>query len=127
MPVSKPSRAGLAAAALAAAVPAPSAPATAQDLPGERIPYRSELALEVGERQVIHGWRGECGRSPGDPADLWLPTLSHGELSTGRTGWRRSRSCGGATPAIEVIDEATSPGEDRFELFGDRITVTVSE
>jgi hypothetical protein len=92
---------------------------------GDEIPYLSEVTLSVGEQAPIHGSRGRCGEAPPDFDTLRLPDLAHGSLVAGDMGWRRSRSCGGPTPAREVIYVAESSGTDSFLLFGDPVTVTV--
>jgi hypothetical protein len=54
-----------------------------------------------------------------------LPALKTGTLSLGKAGVRNSQSCGGPTPAIEVIFTATTKGRESFEVEGDKITVRV--
>jgi hypothetical protein len=88
------------------------------------IPYEERLTLEVGQSAVIYGHRGDCGQLP--TADqIELPALKTGTLSVGEDGQRRSRSCGGLTPAVEIIFTATTPGRERFEIDGDDFSVRV--
>ena len=89
------------------------------------IPYRKSVELGVGEQTVIHGARGKCGAPPPAWEDTRLPTVTLGEFLPGPVGTRRSRSCGGETPARAVIYKALKPGTESFELFGDPVKVVV--
>jgi len=90
----------------------------------ETIAYKERVNVGVGESVVVHGARGDCGQAP-EKSSIRLPALETGTLSLGKAGTRDSNSCGGPTPAIEVIFTATTPGRESFELFGDTITVRV--
>lgn len=91
---------------------------------GISIKYKERVTLAVGQSAVIHGIRGECGQAPAT-SDIALPALQTGTLSLGKLGTRNSNSCGGPTPAIEVIFTATTKGRESFEVEGDKITVRV--
>jgi hypothetical protein len=88
------------------------------------IPYREKVTLEVGQSVVIYGHRGECGQLP-TAAEIDLPALTTGTLSVGNAGQRKSKSCKGITPAVEIIFTATSPGREKFEIDGDDFSVRV--
>jgi hypothetical protein len=93
---------------------------------GPEIKFRDKVTVNVGESVVIYGYRGECGALPAD-ADIDLPSLKTGTLSTGRDGFRQSKRCNGKTPAVEIIFTATTPGREKFEIQGDGITVRVKD
>ena len=89
------------------------------------IPYQKNITLAVGQAAVIHGMRGECGQSPDvSKFDKAGPT-KRGVLSLGQPGVRKSTSCGGFTPAIEIVFTATKPGRETLKLFGDKIKIRV--
>ena len=88
------------------------------------IEYRERATIAVGQSIVIHGARGECGQAP-SKSSISLPKLKTGTLSLGKSGVRDSNSCGGNTPAIEVIFTGTIAGRESFELFGDKVTLRV--
>lgn len=93
---------------------------------GGKIPFVEKLTIKVGQSAVIHGIRGDCGQLP--PASKLKPKkLKTGTLTYGKTGIRNSRSCGGPTPAVEVIFTATKPGKERFKVEGDSMQVIVTE
>jgi len=93
------------------------------------IPWRREVSLKVGEKVVIHGYRGECGMMPSETerAEFKLPKLETGTLLAGKLGVRISRQCNGATPAREVVFRAEHPGTETFIIFEDDVTVRVFE
>lgn len=99
------------------------------DMTGQRVYWRELSEVKIGESVVIHAKRGRCGEQP----PLWeetfeyLPELATGIWSDGGVGYRVSRSCGGATPARAVVFTATRPGEERFMLYEDQITIRVAE
>ena len=99
------------------------------DMTGERIYWRELSEVAVGESVVIHGKRGRCGEQPPSWEETFevLPELSTGIWSDGGVGYRISRSCGGATPARAVVFTATRPGEERFMLYEDPITLRVRD
>lgn len=88
------------------------------------IKYTERVTLAVGQSAVIHGIRGECGQNP-VKSEISLPALKTGALSLGKPGVRNSGSCGGPTPAIEVIFTATAKGRESFVVEGDKISVRV--
>ena len=98
--------------------------ALATPLWAQNIEFRDRVTLSVGQSAVIKGARGDCGKAP-EKAQVALPALKTGTLSLGKAGVRNSNSCGGPTPAIEVIFTATSVGRESFDLFGDRVSVRV--
>lgn len=95
----------------------------------QEIPYRKTITLKVGETAVIHGARGECGK----PAPEWsqvirkLPPVALGSFSDGGLGERKSRSCGGPTPARAIRFTATKAGAEQILVEQDPITITVTE
>jgi hypothetical protein len=98
------------------------------DMTGQRIYWREESEVAVGESVVIHGKRGNrCAAEPPPWEDVlaYLPQLTNGVWSDGGVGFRISRSCGGATPARAVVFTATRPGVEKFMLYEDPITITV--
>jgi len=99
------------------------------DMTGERIYWRELSEVRVGESVVIHAKRGRCGEQPPSWEETfeYLPELATGIWSDGGVGFRISRSCGGATPARAVVFTATRPGEERFMLYEDQITIRVDE
>lgn len=99
------------------------------DMTGERIYWRELSEVNVGESVVIHAKRGRCGEQPPSWEETfeYLPELATGIWSDGGIGYRVSRSCGGATPARAVVFTATRPGEDRFMLYEDPITIRVEQ
>lgn len=99
------------------------------DMTDRQIYWRELAELAVGQSAVIHGKRGRCGEPPPSWAETFedLPGLSTGRWSDGGVGYRVSRSCGGPTPARAVVFTATQPGEDRFILYEDPITLRVTE
>ncbi len=90
----------------------------------KRIDYQKSVTVSVGQSVVVHGIRGDCGKLPAK-GDITLPALTTGKLSVGAAGIRRSNSCGGDTPAVQVIFTATTPGREKFEVQGDPISVRV--
>ena len=89
-----------------------------------RIEVKSRVTLKVGEKAVIHAFRGECGKLPTE-IENWGETTDLGITYLGKEGVRGSRSCGGDTPAYEVIFEAEEKGRETIRLFGDRIRIRV--
>jgi hypothetical protein len=99
------------------------------DMTDQRIYWRELAEVTVGESVVIHAKRGRCGQQPPSWEDTFaqLPALTTGIWSDGGVGYRVSRACGGATPARAVVFTATRPGEDRFMLYEDPVTIRVAE
>ena len=90
------------------------------------IEWSPRVTVKVGEQVVLHGIRGErCGTLPGKNR-LKTRFLKTGKIAYGKPGVRESRSCGGLTPALEVIFTATAPGREVITVSGDQITVTVT-
>ena len=96
---------------------------------GQPIEAREVVIAEVGQSVVVHGSRGRCGGQPPDWEEVFagLPQLSTGIWSDGGVGIRVSRACSGGTPARAVVFTATHPGEERFTLYDDPITIRVTE
>ena len=96
---------------------------------GQRVYWRELSELKVGDSVVIHAKRGRCGEQPPSWEQVfeYLPESLTGIWSDGGVGYRVSRSCGGATPARAVVFTATRPGEERFMLYEDPITIRVEE
>jgi hypothetical protein len=99
------------------------------DMTDQRIYLRELAEVSVGESVVIHAKRGRCGQQPPSWEETFahLPALATGIWSDGGVGYRVSRACGGATPARAVVFTATRPGEDRFMLYEDPVTIRVAE
>lgn len=99
------------------------------DMTGERLYWRELSEVKIGESVVIHAKRGRCGEQPPswEETFAYLPELATGIWSDGGVGYRVSRSCGGATSARAVVFTATRPGEERFMLYEDSITIRVAE
>jgi hypothetical protein len=99
------------------------------DMTGQRIEAREVVTAKVGQSVVVHGSRGRCGEQPPSWEEVFdgLPQLSNGVWSDGGVGIRVSRACSGGTPARAVVFTATHPGEERFTLYDDPITIRVTE
>lgn len=99
------------------------------DMTSQRIEAHELVIARVGQSVVVHGSRGRCGEQPPGWEDVFegLPHLSNGVWSDGGVGIRVSRACSGGTPARAVVFTATSPGEERFTLYDDPITIRVTE
>lgn len=99
------------------------------DMTGQRIEAHEMVTAKVGQSVVVHGSRGRCGEQPPDWEEVFqgLPPLSNGVWSDGGVGIRVSRACSGGTPARAVVFTATHPGEERFTLYDDPITIRVTE
>lgn len=94
------------------------------------IPWRKHVSLHVGEEAVVHGKRGNCGELPKSPEKILAALPKHlttGILRTGELGMRTSRRCEGPTPAREIIFRGLYPGKETFFLYGDDVTVIVTE
>ena len=76
---------------------------------GPKIGFEKNVSLNVGQSLVIYGYRGECGSLPSRNA-VQVPATKTGKITFGRDGWRISKKCGGATPAVELVFTAVSPG-----------------
>ncbi|WP_300013453.1 hypothetical protein [uncultured Roseobacter sp.] len=95
-----------------------------------RIKYQQRVKLNVGQAMVVHGYRGDCGQLPTaarmkKSAERVNAALTTGRVQYGKPGVRRSGSCNGDTPAMELIFVATTPGRERVKVFGDDILFIV--
>ncbi|MBA5775646.1 hypothetical protein H2509_00745 [Stappia sp. F7233] len=99
------------------------------DMTGQRIEAHELVIAKVGQSVVVHGSRGRCGEQPPGWEEVLqgLPQLSNGFWSDGGVGIRVSRACSGGTPARAVVFTATHPGQERFTLYDDPITIRVTE
>ncbi|WP_134680222.1 hypothetical protein [Paracoccus ravus] len=88
------------------------------------VPYREKVNLKVGQAMVVHGLRGDCGQLP--PKSKLKPMkFKTGHVQYGKPGVRMSNRCKGPTPVYEAIFVAERPGQEKIELFGDPISITV--
>ena len=83
------------------------------------------VTLRVGERAVIGGVTGPCGRLPNRAALRGAVTRT-GSIGFGAEGLRKARGCGGPTPAIEVLFTAERPGTETLRVLGRKIGVRVT-
>lgn len=83
------------------------------------------VTLRVGERAVIGGVTGPCGRLPNRAALRGAVTRT-GSIGFGGEGMRKARGCGGPTPAIEVLFTAERPGTEMLRVLGRKIGVRVT-
>ncbi len=93
------------------------------------IIWRKNVTMSVGEKIVVHGKKGICGKMPPPAEEIFakLPkNLKTGRLTTGALGLRASNSCNGLTPAREIVFEAHTQGHETFFLFGNDINVQVA-
>ncbi|PTX55702.1 hypothetical protein C8N43_0342 [Litoreibacter ponti] len=101
------------------------APAFAADSDNP-IKGMSEVSMKVGQSKVIWGWRGECGKRPKGVDPNRTRATKLGVLRNGKWGVFKSRSCGGWTPASEVIFTAKKKGREVIRTqFDQKITITV--
>jgi hypothetical protein len=91
--------------------------------------YRPEVTLTVGQSQVIHGERGDCGKLPREWNELAgnLPTSKLGVFSDGGLVQRNSMYCKGVTPARGVRFTATNAGVEEAYIAGDYMKITVKD
>jgi hypothetical protein len=86
----------------------------------------TEVSMKVGQSKVIWGWRGECGARPKGVDRKRMRSTKLGVLSNGNWGVFRSRSCGGWTPAVEIIFTAKKRGDEIITTqFDQKIKVSV--
>lgn len=95
-----------------------------------RVKHRTSIKLEVGQSIIIHGFRGECGALPTKAIQKEVQAYLDKELTTGRAvfgkpGVRKSGSCNGLTPVLEVIFIAEKPGRETAVIFGDKLRIRV--
>ena len=93
-------------------------------LDGPEIPWVRDVSLNVGESQVIYGYRGDCGQAP-VLSSVRVPATKTGKISFGKKGWRNSNSCGGETPAMQLVFTATQKGREQIKIQGDTIKINV--
>lgn len=91
----------------------------------QMIPIARAVTLRVGDSAVVSSLAGRCGRLP-TPVQMPQVRFKTGHLGYGAAGMRRVLSCGGPTPAVEVIFIADTPGSEVITLYGDRIAVRVT-
>lgn len=93
------------------------------------IDYHRNVSLKVGETMTIHGRRGSCGNSAPRWEDVVreLPPLTTADWSDGGEGLRYSKNCSSLTPARGVSITAIAPGVDKINLYGDDITIRVTD
>ena len=85
-----------------------------------------EVSMNVGQSKVIWGWRGECGKRPKGVDRKRTRATKLGVLSNGKWGVFKSRTCGGFTPAVEIIFTANKKGNEVITTqFDQKIKVTV--
>ncbi|MEW9612383.1 hypothetical protein AB3G45_00615 [Shinella sp. S4-D37] len=91
------------------------------------ISYLPEVRLVVGQSRIIHGERGDCGRSPREWRDVWgnLPSSRIGEFSDAGVVRRYSMFCKGVTPARGIRFTAKVPGTEEMYVTGDYMKITV--
>ncbi|MEL6522725.1 MAG: hypothetical protein AAFQ66_17285 [Pseudomonadota bacterium] len=91
-----------------------------------RIKGLSEVKMKVGQSKVIWGWRGECGKRPNGVDRSRTRATKLGVLSNGKWGVFKSRTCGGWTPAVEIIFTARKKGSEIITTqFDQKIKVVV--
>ena len=83
----------------------------------------------MGQSQVIHGERGDCGKLPREWRDVrgHLPTSPLGEFSDGGLVRRHSMFCKGTTPARGIRFTATKAGIEEMYVTGDYMKIIVVE
>lgn len=89
------------------------------------ITLKKKVNIRIGQSIVVKGVRPNGCDNPTPPTSLRLPKTSLGTFSTGKTGVTRSRRCGGKVPAREVVFTAKQKGKETFEIYLDKITITV--
>ncbi len=90
-----------------------------------QIPFHQSVELKTGQSMIVHGYRGECGKRPANVDRKRTRDTKLGVLSVGKWGVTKSRTCGGWTPAIEVIFTARKKGRETIEVAGEKIKVRV--
>lgn len=90
------------------------------------IKGQQKVTMKVGQSKVIWGWRGECGMRPKGVDRNRTRATKLGVLSNGKWGVFKSRSCGGWTPAVEIIFTAKKKGREVIRTqFDQKIQVVV--
>lgn len=93
--------------------------------PGNQIPFQKSVELNVGQSMVVHGYRGECGKRPENVDPKRTRATKLGVLSNGKWGVTKSRTCGGWTPAVEIIFTANKKGRETIKVAGENIKIRV--
>lgn len=93
--------------------------------PNNKIPTHGSIELKIGQSVVVNGYRGECGKRPTNVDLNRTRSTKFGILSNGKWGVTKSRTCGGWTPAVEVIFTAKKKGRETIEVAGTKIKVAV--
>lgn len=93
--------------------------------PNNKIPTHRSVELKIGQSVVVNGYRGECGIRPTNVDPNRTRSTKLGILSNGKWGVAKSRTCGGWTPAVEVIFTAKKKGRETIEVAGTKIKVAV--
>ena len=89
------------------------------------IPVSKKVEMTVGQSMIVSGFRGECGKRPGNVDPNRTRDTKLGSLSVGKWGVMKSINCGGITPAIEVIFTAQRRGRETIDVNGNKIRVRV--
>lgn len=90
------------------------------------IKGQSKVTMKVGQSKVIWGWRGECGQRPKGVDPKRTRATKLGVLSNGKWGVFKSRTCGGWTPAVEIVFTAQKKGSEVIKTqFDQKIQVVV--
>ena len=85
-----------------------------------------KVTMKVGQSKVIWGWRGECGKRPKGVDRNRTRDTELGVLSNGKWGVFKSRTCGGWTPAVEIVFTARKKGREVITTqFDQKISVVV--
>ncbi|MEO0402262.1 MAG: hypothetical protein AAF214_07785 [Pseudomonadota bacterium] len=98
-------------------------PALAED--SNKIPTHRSIQVQVGQSIIVNGFRGACGARPKNVDPNRTRATRLGVLSNGKWGVVQSRTCGGWTPAVEVIFTAQKKGRETIEVAGTKIKVAV--
>lgn len=93
--------------------------------PNNKIPTHRSVELKVGQSVVVNGYRGKCGKRPTNVDPQRTRDTKFGVLSNGKWGVTKSRTCGGWTPAIEVIFTGKKKGRETIEVAGIKIKIAV--
>ncbi len=98
---------------------------TAYADPNNKIPTQRSIELKIGQSVVVNGYRGDCGKRPTNVDRNRTRSTKLGILSNGKWGVTKSRTCGGWTPAVEVIFTAKKSGRETIEVAGTKIKIAV--
>lgn len=95
------------------------------ELPLRPIALATNLEIELGQRAVVHGLRGDCGALPQVAELSETQTTRLGYLILGRPGLVPAEECGGATPAYEIIYVPQRTGREKLTISGSTIRMRV--